>query len=98
MTLSLALQGNRAVSFLTGKGAYNYRFAEEKEAWLRGFLELPNGIPSHDTLSDVLGWIDPKAFQDAFCCGCKRRCRACWAVGRTNLPGRQDATRQPRRR
>ena len=21
--------------------------AEEKEAWLRGFLDLPNGIPSH---------------------------------------------------
>jgi len=41
-------------------------FAEEKEAWLRGFLELPNGIPSHDTLSDVVGRIDPKAFQDAF--------------------------------
>lgn len=41
-------------------------FAEEKEAWLRGFLELPNGIPSHDTLSDVLGRIDPTAFQAAF--------------------------------
>ena len=33
-------------------------FAEEKEAGLRGFLKLPNGIPSHDTLSDVLGQID----------------------------------------
>jgi predicted transposase YbfD/YdcC len=41
-------------------------FAEEKEAWLREFLELPNGIPSHDTLSDVLGRIDPQAFQGAF--------------------------------
>ncbi len=41
-------------------------FAEEKEAWLRGFLELPNGIPSHDTLSDGLGRIDPVAFQTAF--------------------------------
>ena len=41
-------------------------FAEEKEAWLRGFLDLPNGIPSHDTLSDVLGRIDPEAFQMAF--------------------------------
>lgn len=41
-------------------------FAEEKETWLRGFLELPNGIPSHDTLSDVLGRIDPQAFQEAF--------------------------------
>src|SRR5512144_1806411 len=41
-------------------------FAEEKEPWLRGFLALPNGIPSHDTLSDVLGRIDPVAFQAAF--------------------------------
>ncbi len=41
-------------------------FAEEKEAWLRGFLDLPNGIPSHDTLSDVMGRIDPGAFQTAF--------------------------------
>ena len=41
-------------------------FAEEKEAWLRGFLELPRGIPSHDTLSDVLGRIDPVAFRAAF--------------------------------
>jgi len=41
-------------------------FAEEREAWLRGFLELPNGIPSHDTLSDVMGRIKPQAFSDAF--------------------------------
>lgn len=41
-------------------------FAEEKETWLRGFLELPNGIPSHDTLSDVLGRVDPVAFATAF--------------------------------
>ena len=41
-------------------------FAEEKETWLRGFLDLPNGIPAHDTLSDVLGRIDPVAFRTAF--------------------------------
>jgi len=41
-------------------------FAEEKEAWLRGFLDLPNGIPSHDTLSDVMGRMDPVAFRAAF--------------------------------
>lgn len=41
-------------------------FAEEKELWRREFLELPNGIPSHDTLSDVLGRIDSQAFQEAF--------------------------------
>ncbi len=29
-----------------------------KEAWLRGFQELPGGNPSHDALSDVLGRIN----------------------------------------
>lgn len=43
-------------------------FAEDKEVWFRGFLELPNGIPSHDTLSDVLGRLRPGAFADAFLC------------------------------
>jgi hypothetical protein len=33
---------------------------------LRGFLELPKGIPSHDTLSDVVGRIRPEAFAQAF--------------------------------
>lgn len=32
-------------------------FASVQESWLRGFLELPNGIPSHDTLSDVVDRI-----------------------------------------
>jgi len=41
-------------------------FAQEREPWLRGFLELPNGIPSHDTLSDVMGRIKPDAFSTAF--------------------------------
>lgn len=41
-------------------------FAQEREAWLRGFLELPHGIPSHDTLSDVMSRIDPVAFRAAF--------------------------------
>lgn len=37
-------------------------FGCENEAWLRGFLELPNGIPSHDTLSDAIGRIDRALF------------------------------------
>ncbi len=41
-------------------------FAEEKADWLRQFLALRNGIPSHDTLSDVMGRIETKAFADAF--------------------------------
>ncbi len=41
-------------------------FAQEREPWLRSFLRLPNGIPSHDTLSDVIGRLDPVAFRAAF--------------------------------
>lgn len=41
-------------------------FAHENEAWLREFLPLANGIPSHDTLSDVMGRIERKAFAEAF--------------------------------
>ena len=39
-------------------------FAEEKEEWFRTFLELPNGVPSHDTLSNVFGRLNPKAFAE----------------------------------
>jgi predicted transposase YbfD/YdcC len=41
-------------------------FALEKEAWFREFLELPNGIPSHDTLSKVFGRLKPEPFAEAF--------------------------------
>jgi predicted transposase YbfD/YdcC len=37
-----------------------------KEAWLRGFLALPNGIPSHDTFRRVLMLVDPDAFERSF--------------------------------
>lgn len=38
-------------------------WAEEHEAWLREFLPLLNGIPSHDTMERVLEAISPKKFQ-----------------------------------
>jgi predicted transposase YbfD/YdcC len=34
--------------------------------WLATFLELPHGIPSHDTLDRVFGLLDPLAFEEAF--------------------------------
>lgn len=37
-----------------------------KEAWLRTFLELPGGIPSHDTFRRVLMLVDPDAFERCF--------------------------------
>lgn len=41
-------------------------WAEEREDWLKTFLDLPNGIPSHDTLNRVVGLLDPRALQDCF--------------------------------
>ena len=41
-------------------------FGQSKEAWLTTFLDLPNGIPSHDTLGRVLAILDPVGLADAF--------------------------------
>jgi predicted transposase YbfD/YdcC len=41
-------------------------FGLAKETWLRQFLELPNGIPSHDTFGRVLARLNPRAFQQCF--------------------------------
>jgi predicted transposase YbfD/YdcC len=41
-------------------------FGKSKQAWLATFLELPNGIPSHDTFGRVFSMIDAKQFQLAF--------------------------------
>jgi len=37
-----------------------------KEGWLRTFLALPNGIPSHDTFGRVFSMLDPEQFKAAF--------------------------------
>lgn len=34
-------------------------FGNDREEWLRGFLELPNGIPGHDTFRRVFERVDP---------------------------------------
>jgi predicted transposase YbfD/YdcC len=41
-------------------------FGKSKLAWLKSFLELPNGIPSHDTFGRVFSKIDAQQFQLAF--------------------------------
>jgi predicted transposase YbfD/YdcC len=34
--------------------------------WLKTFLELPNGIPAHDTFGRVFALLDPEQFADCF--------------------------------
>ena len=41
-------------------------FGAVREDWLRTFLELPNGIPSHDTFNRVLSHMDPLKFEECF--------------------------------
>jgi predicted transposase YbfD/YdcC len=41
-------------------------FGDAKEPWLRTFLELPHGIPSHDTFNRLFAALDPQCFLDAF--------------------------------
>src|SRR3954447_3127724 len=41
-------------------------FGHKRLDWLRGFLELPNGIPSHDTFERVFDRLKPRAFQACF--------------------------------
>jgi predicted transposase YbfD/YdcC len=41
-------------------------FGTGRLAWFRTFLELANGIPSHDTFGRVFARLDPEAFAPAF--------------------------------
>ena len=41
-------------------------WAAVKEPWLKRFLRLENGIPSHDTFNRIFRIIDPKKFEQVF--------------------------------
>jgi hypothetical protein len=53
-------------------------FAKNRLAWFKGFLKLPNGIPSHDTFERVFAKIDPAAFN---------RCCIAWLHDVSDLVG-----------
>lgn len=42
------------------------RFGKSKQDWLKTFLELPNGIPSHDTFGRVFSILNPKELEKCF--------------------------------
>ena len=41
-------------------------WSKEKLSWLRQYLQLANGIPSHDTFTRVFAQLDPEAFSACF--------------------------------
>jgi predicted transposase YbfD/YdcC len=53
-------------------------FGHSKRKWLSTFLELPDGIPSHDTFSRVFSLLDPDAFE---------RCFMAWMAALVELAG-----------
>jgi hypothetical protein len=41
-------------------------FGQAQEEWLRTFLALPHGIPTHDPFNRVFSALDPARFLDCF--------------------------------
>jgi predicted transposase YbfD/YdcC len=52
-------------------------YGETHADWLKTFLRLPNGIPSHDTFRYVFSRIDPLAFQQCFATWIAALSKAC---------------------
>lgn len=41
-------------------------YGKSKQDWLRKYLKLPNGIPSHDTFNRLFTLLDPKELESSF--------------------------------
>jgi len=60
LALSAVLSGARSWDAIAD-------FGRAKETWFRSLgLELPNGVPCHDTFNRILAALDPVAFQESF--------------------------------
>jgi len=59
IALCTTLCGNTEFTEMEGWGQLN-------EGWLRKFLDLPNGIPSHDVFRKVISSLEPELFLEAF--------------------------------
>ena len=53
-------------------------YGQRKKRWLKTFLELPHGIPSHDTFGRVFAAIKPEEFE---------KCFMAWMAGLVELSG-----------
>jgi len=53
---------------LSGAGSWNEieGYGKAKRPWFKGFLQLPGGIPSHDTFNRVISALDPAEMEKGF--------------------------------
>src|ERR1700694_2739764 len=53
---------------LSGAGSWNEieGYSKAKLLWLKSFLKLPSGIPSHDTFNRVISALDPAEVEKGF--------------------------------
>ena len=56
------------LAIMCGANGFNEieTFGKSKKNWLKKFLELPNGIPSHDTFNRILSILNPVEFHSCF--------------------------------
>lgn len=61
----LDIIGLTICAVVAGAGTFTgvEHFGEAREKWLGQFLELKNGIPSHDTIGGVWSRVDPREFE-----------------------------------
>ncbi len=41
-------------------------YGKQKEPWLKTFLDLPDGVPTHDTYRRFFMWVNPKKLEQCF--------------------------------
>ena len=53
---------------LSGAGSWNEieGYSKAKLLWLKSFLTLPGGVPSHDTFNRVISALDPAEMEKGF--------------------------------
>jgi predicted transposase YbfD/YdcC len=74
------------------------QFAQAKKAWFATFLELPNGIASHDTFARVFQLLDSKALQQVciqWLQGIAGKVQGVVAIDGKTLRGSRDGERAP---
>jgi hypothetical protein len=56
------------IAVICGAGSWDSieLFGKAKIGFLKAFLKLPNGIPSHDTINRVFSMLNPRKFEKLF--------------------------------